>query len=86
MINKATPDNTESCPKNLRASSELSTIGPVSLHSEKRIIPTTPQAEALEVLHAAHQDTGMTAGAMSSVQWPGMPTNQTLLPAGLHQE
>ena len=43
IINKATPNSRESWPENLRVSSELSTIGPVGLHSEKRIIPTAPQ-------------------------------------------
>ena len=45
IIKKATPDSRESWPENLRVSSELSTIGPVGLQSEKMIIPTAPQAE-----------------------------------------
>ena len=37
------------------------------------IIPTSLQAEALEVRHAAHKETtGMTARAMGSIYWLGM--------------
>ena len=77
MVNKGSPDNRESWPDNtkefFRVRSELSTIGPVALYGERVIIPSSLRAEALEVLHSAHQGTtGMTARATNSVYWPGM--------------
>ena len=57
-INRAIPDNRESWPENtreyFRSRSELSIIGPVVLYGERVIIPSSLQAEALEVLHATH--------------------------------
>ena len=80
IINKGTPDSRDSWPETtkeyFRVRSELSTIGPVVLYGERVIIPSSLQAEALEVLHAAHQGTtGMTARAMRSVYWPGMQSD-----------
>ena len=80
MVNQGSPDNRESWPDNtkefFRVRSELSTIGPVVLYGERIIIPSSLQAEALEVLHSAHQGTtGMTARATSGVYWPGMQSD-----------
>ena len=75
VINKGAPDNRDSWSENtnayIRVRSELSNIGPVVLYGERVIIPSSLQAEALEVLHAAHQGTtGMIARAMVNVYWP----------------
>ena len=77
LVQIGCPEDKSSWPMELQMfhqyRANLTTLDSTLLYRGRAVIPTSLQAEVLEILHSGHQGvTAMTAIAAESVFWPGM--------------